>query len=354
MSFEVLRKVRRAALALSMLTGLAHVSVSTAAGPRNGLGLLTGNGELFIAGRDGSDPRRLASGVTAADSSPRGDRIVIASRGGLRLAYADTGRGHELWTFQTASATCRTIACPEAVTAAYDPAWSPTDDRIAFAAGAGTGDPAGRGDGGASWRTKIFTISSGGTGLTPLTAAPSGEAEPAWSPDGSSIAFTSFSDGEFSILVATPGSATPPGRVSPAGIMASAPVWSPTGGHVAFLGNGCNLYVVNADGSESRQVSNESMCVRGGVSWSPDGSLLALASSGARGGGAGIYVAAADGSSHRQLTSEDDSAPSWSPDGSSIAFVRTGVAHDGVYAISPDGGSLRAIAENHVGTPFWT
>lgn len=60
-----------------------------------------------------------------------------------------------------------------------------------------------------------------------------------------------------------------------------------------------------------------------GVSWSPDGNLLAFA--GSKGGRKGIYVVRADGTGARFVRGTEDGVnPVFSPNGSSIAFARAG------------------------------
>ncbi len=123
------------------------------------------------------------------------------------------------------------------------------------------------------------------------------------------------------------------------------PAWSPDGTRIAFVsarGGNPDVYTMKADGSDVVQVtknrSNDLM-----PRWSPDGRRLVFASD--RDGNYEIYTAAADGSELRALTSnaESDYAPDWSPDGKSIAFVSQRDGNDEIYAMDSDGGNPRRL-----------
>jgi Tol biopolymer transport system component len=70
------------------------------------------------------------------------------------------------------------------------PAWSPNGTKIAFATGTGS-------DGGYPY--DIYTMNTDGTGPTRLTNNTGSNGEPAWSPDGSKIAFDTNRDGNYEI-----------------------------------------------------------------------------------------------------------------------------------------------------------
>ena len=102
------------------------------------------------------------------------------------------------------------------------------------------------------------------------------------------------------------------------------PSWSPDGRAIAFVSNrdgNPEIYVMNADGSEPRRLTQEALR-DGGPAWSPDGRKIAFERWVGR--HPDIYVMNADGSGQRSLTtgSAMDVLPVWSPDGRKIAFVR--------------------------------
>jgi Tol biopolymer transport system component len=111
------------------------------------------------------------------------------------------------------------------------------------------------------------------------------------------------------------------GRVTPLGLRGRYPAWSPDGSLVAYVDGRSRLVLARADG---RHVA---VLTRGyparDPSWSPDGSRIAFRQ-GRRGRLRGdIAIVNADGTGLRRLTRSrhEDGDPSWAPHGGSIAFV---------------------------------
>lgn len=104
------------------------------------------------------------------------------------------------------------------------------------------------------------------------------------------------------------------------------PAVSPDGRQVVFTslmsGNG-SIYVADLDTLALRRLTND-YYFNGQAAWSPDGTQIVYASE--RNSGRNLYLINADGSRLRQLmmTAGQDFAPSWSPDGERIAFSMSG------------------------------
>jgi Tol biopolymer transport system component len=95
------------------------------------------------------------------------------------------------------------------------------------------------------------------------------------------------------------------------------------------------LFCMSADGSGARAVA-ESLDVRGGASWSPDGKWIAVAAE--EGRGARLFKIPVGGGAPVQLVDSVSSNPAWSPDGKFILYSGTPRARSApVKAVTPDG-----------------
>jgi Tol biopolymer transport system component len=117
-------------------------------------------------------------------------------------------------------------------------------------------------------------------------------------------------------------------------------------GRIAFVSDrdgNHEIYVMNADGSNQRRLTNNS-ATDTGPRWSPDGARIAFTSN--RNGDYEIYVMDAGGGHVVQLTHDAgfDSGPAWSPDGSEIVFTsnRSGTGA-GLYVMNADGTDVRPL-----------
>ena len=203
-----------------------------------------------------------------------------------------------------------------AMTRGVDPAWSPDGSRIAFA----------RDDGS---RFDIFLMNADGSGITRRTDRGgenhgfAGLYAPTWSPDGARLAVMAggLYEGEIYVLHVDDDG------VDPILIqeMAADPSWSPDGSRIAFVrlsgDDGYHsLQIMDPDGSNVRVVTPLDPGALYGPQWSPDGSRIVFTK--CISGGCELYTVAADGSDFSRLTRLGDAAtPAWSPDGGVIAFT---------------------------------
>ena len=132
----------------------------------------------------------------------------------------------------------------------------------------------------------------------------------------------------------------------------TAPAWSPDGTRIAFASTSSgntDVWVMDADGSDPVDLTDGSAAADTSPSWSPDGTHIAFQTD--RDGNDEIYVMDADGGDPTNLTSDpgDDSQPAWSPDGDTIAFVSDRDGNDEVYAMDASDGSGQTDLTNDAG-----
>jgi WD40 repeat protein len=163
--------------------------------------------------------------------------------------------------------------------------------------------------------------------LTPMVRATGPEGLPpflAWAPDSERLAYALPLDGVWRILVARfdqPGGTPIGDPVLPA----IHPAWSPDGTEIAFSGDAYDahpaVYVMNADGSDVHRLTD--VYPSFSPAWSPDGTSIAFTSGRICNGE--LWVIGVDGTGQRPLVVDKDfdlAGQSWSPDGAMIAFRR--------------------------------
>ena len=238
----------------------------------------------------------LADGAITNLTNHSGGSSPAWSRDGGKIAFISNRDGlTELYVMNADGSSVRRLT--EHIGFGGRPAWSPDSSRIAFGCELEIGNQ------------DICTINANGSGLVRLTTDPARDhgavfssgglafvtdrfgpetiavldggavrgvsegTDPAWSPDGTRIAFTN--GGDVFVIAAVGGSAV---NVTNDGLGYYGPVWSPNGGELAFGGTSIAGYT--------------GQCYFGGGAHNADGFCLAAG---------GVYVANADGSAHSLL-----------------------------------------------------
>jgi len=128
---------------------------------------------------------------------------------------------------------------------------------------------------------EIFTVPVEKGDTRNLTQTPgAAERDPAWSPDGKSVAYFGDATGEYQLYVRDQNGLLPPKRIDlgPEPSFYYAPLWSPDSKHIAYADKHLRTWIVDAGGGKPVLVDTG---LRGGfggageMSWSPDSRWLA-------------------------------------------------------------------------------
>ena len=235
-----------------------------------------------------------------------------------------------------------------------EPDWSPDGKRIVYEHSTGPRDEL------------IFIVNADGTGarsVVPCTGGCAGQEAPAWSPDGTEIAFAS-GDARYEQIWIVGVDGTNLRRLTGPNVIDADPQWSPDGRRIVFrridpyrARKGYALFVVNVDGGGERRLTPWALRAGDHPDWSPDGRRILFRANveGPRTISSNLYTIRPDGSGLTQLTharggTVQHLSAGFSPDGRWITFSRTpGTGEDGnadVFVMRANGTDPRNVTRS--------
>jgi hypothetical protein len=311
------------ALGAAATTGLALCALALMAVPASAAFPGANGSIVFDSNRDvgAADLYTVTPGGTVARfTTSNGSSDPVYSPDGSRIAFISTNPGGAYQVFLiNADGSGRTQLTTNSAPK-QEPAWSPDGSQVAFVANSLDSD--GQTD------LEIWAINVDGTGLRQLTNNTVADTYPAWSPLGDKIAFVSSAD--VYVMNSSDGGGrtnltpdSPPG-CSPTCYQGgdSDPAWSPNGTRIAYVhgntfsGGGLpDIWTMDPDGANKANLSNNDAVSFTQPVWSPQGDQLALVGTAAGTTNRDIWLMNADGTGQTAIDTNPafDSSPDWGP-----------------------------------------
>ena len=303
------------ALALLLSCGVALIGVvlpAQAAFPGdNGKIAFVRGGDMYTMDADGDPQTNLTSGNGGTDPawSADGSKLAFVRSGDIYVMNAD-GPGEPSNITNSSKNEC-------------SPTWSPDGTKIAYSATTETCRYSTQAEF-LSNLQDIFVSNVDGSGEpVNLTNLYRGEADPAWSPDGTKIAFVrqsycdsdqGCSSGRFTHRIFTMNATDGSNQLqrTDSAVNSTFPDWAPNGARIAFSSAGV-IYTMDFDGTDKVRVSQDSGYDSSPV-YSPDGTKVAFTSTRIS-GNSEVYTMGLNGGGLTNITNDvaDDYAPDWQP-----------------------------------------
>ncbi len=279
------------------------------------------------------------------------DLIIMRLGGGIngiaetKIYFVSSRSGtKEIWSMDYDGQNQRQVT--HLGTISISPRVSPDNSRIAFASLSHNG-----------WDVRMYSMDLGRMVGFPAGTAGGSNQSPAWSGDGSRIAFSSSRGGEPDIWVADVSGDHLHSITFLQGPNVS-PAWNPrTNTQIAWVSGRTGepqIYIMDQDGSNVQRMTDSGYAVS--PSWSPNGQFLTFSWNRKYGpgdpGGQDIYVMDIASKRWLQVTHEsgNNDFPSWAPDTRHIVFQRKMGDHTEIWSMLADGTDQQQLT--HTGNNF--
>ncbi|MFY9802247.1 MAG: hypothetical protein WA211_08775 [Candidatus Acidiferrales bacterium] len=265
------------------------------------------------------------------------------------IAYVSTKSGNkEIWEMDYDGSNQHQLTHLKSIS--LTPRWSPDATRVAFTCYVpfrGIVSP------------QICMYSTVSDRLISFPRYRGSNSSPAFSPDGTQIAFMSSLSGDPQIYVSDVNGGGLK-RITFAAGVSTSPAWNPkTGKQIVFVSDRAGdpvLYLANADGTDVQKLDMPDMGYVVDPAWSPNGQLLAF-SWRRPSGNFDIYIMDIVSRQLVELTRDAgrNERPSWAPDGRHLVFESTRTGTRQIWSMLADGSLPRELTyEGQNESPNWS
>ena len=213
----------------------------------------------------GSTPAGVASPATPEPTAGP----YLPGGGSGQIAFASDRSGSvQIWLATINGGEAQQLTAIEG--GACQPAWSPDGSLLVFTSPCQDEKESYPG-------SSLWLIQADGSGLEALPSSIAGDYDPAWSPDGSLLAFTSKRDNDLSQIYLMKMSDRSVERFSTTATHELQPAWSSTSGQLAYItptSGGYTIYIKDLTGGKAEQFSRESDRANSHPQWSQDGTYI--------------------------------------------------------------------------------
>ena len=200
--------------------------------------------------------------------------------------------------------------------------------------------------------SRLYEVSEDGTELLPVKTASNdcNDNYPTLSPDGSMVCFISDRSKKRQLYVMPADGSQPPKMITDHPIGVQEPAWSPNGNTIAYVAYDAGfsqIYLYHLDSNATEAISKKRVH-EGAPAWSPKGDVLAFVTTSTTAQGTQVGLMKADGSQRRTITKAEgwNTAPSFSPDGQTIVFMSSRDGNSEIYSTNLKTGQLERLTDS--------
>jgi TolB protein len=296
---------------------------------------------------------QVTASPAAGSSAPAGSADTLAWLKGRIVFSAGSPQAEDVYVVNPDGSGLRRLTTDP--NADFDPALSPDGKRIAY-----------RHQDGQDSSTEVFVMNADGSGAHNVSHQANADWGPNWSPDGKWVVWNCqrhLTVGFAACVANADGTGL---KVIRPKAWVEYPAWSPDGTKIAFMGQepgaagndpNYDIFLMNADGTGLKRLT-DAPGADGWPAWSPDGTRITFSTSrtdcrnsdapdcrtsGDIGPLHELWIMNANGSDQHRLSTSFGQFSSWSPDGNYVVFS------PGLNVIRPDGTGQVAIPVTGVG-----